>query len=67
MQAPVIGRFENGEGRFEGVDVDDGRPVKVVYLWKDITVDAAHWSQAFSYDDGANWETNWTMTFARAA
>ena len=67
LQAPVFGRFENGEGRCEGVDVDDGRPVKVVYLWKGIAADAAHWSQAFSHDDGENWETNWTMAFARTA
>jgi len=32
---PVHGRFENGEGRFYGVDVDAGRPVKVSFLWSD--------------------------------
>src|SRR5262245_35691212 len=33
LQPPVYGRFENGEGRFYGEDVDDGRPVRVVYVW----------------------------------
>lgn len=62
---PVHGRFENGEGRFYGVDVDAGRPVKVTFLWKDITPDSAQWSQAFSYDHGQTWETNWIMQFTR--
>jgi hypothetical protein len=62
---PVHGRFENGEGRFYGLDVDAGRPVKVAFLWNDITPDSAHWSQAFSYDDGQTWETNWMMQFTR--
>ena len=62
---PVHGRFENGEGRFYGVDLDDGRPVKVSFLWSDITPDSAQWSQAFSYDDGQTWETNWVMQFTR--
>lgn len=25
----------------------------------------ARWSQAFSPDDGASWETNWIMEFTR--
>jgi len=66
LQEPVFGRFENGEGRFHGVDVDDGRPVQVVYRWTDITAGSAHWSQAFSYDGGRTWEVNWTMAFTRA-
>ena len=65
MGEPVHGRFENGEGRFYGVDLDAGRPVKVVFLWTDITAGAARWSQAFSYDDGGAWETNWIMDFSR--
>lgn len=62
---PVFGRFEGGEGRFYGVDLDAGHPVKVAFVWKDITADSAHWSQAFSYDDGRTWETNWEMAFTR--
>jgi len=67
LQEPVFGRFEGGEGRFYGTDLDDGRPVQVVYLWKDITADSANWSQSFSYDGGRTWEVNWTMAFSRAA
>ena len=67
LQAPVHGRFAGGVGRFEGEDVDGGRAVKVVYLWEEITAASARWSQAFSYDDGATWETNWIMEFQRSA
>jgi hypothetical protein len=67
LQPPVFGRFINGEGLFYGADVDAGRPVLVVYVWEAITAESARWSQAFSYDDGRTWETNWIMAFTRAA
>ena len=67
MQPPVHGRFEDGIGLFHGEDVDGDRPVKVRYRWDGITSSTARWSQAYSYDDGATWETNWTMDFTRTA
>jgi len=67
LQAPVHGRFENGIGLFYGEDVDGDRPVQVTYLWDQITPSSARWSQAFSYDGGQTWETNWTMSFTRTA
>ncbi|WP_296598131.1 DUF1579 domain-containing protein [Phenylobacterium sp.] len=67
LQPPVFGRFEDGIGLFHGDDVDGDRPVKVVYRWDRITSASAHWSQAFSYDGGETWETNWTMAFTRSA
>jgi len=67
LQAPVFGRFQHGIGLFFGDDVDGDRPVKVVYRWDRITSASAHWTQAFSYDDGETWETNWTMAFTRTA
>jgi hypothetical protein len=67
LQPPVCGRFEGGVGRFEGEDVEAGVPVKVAYLWEAITPGSARWSQAFSYDDGQTWETNWIMDFTRTA
>jgi hypothetical protein len=66
LQEPVFGRFEEGEGRFHGTDVDDGRPVQVVYRWTDIGARSANWSQAYSYDGSRTWEVNWTMAFTRA-
>ena len=50
---------ENGE------DVDEGRPVKVVYRWTKAGPNAARWEQAFSYDGGKSWETNWMNELTR--
>jgi hypothetical protein len=63
---PVHGRFENDVGVFFGDDVLRGRPIRVRYIWSDMTTKSARWAQAFSADAGAAWETNWTMEFTRA-
>jgi hypothetical protein len=65
IQPPVVGGFKDGVGIFEGDDVDGGRPVRVRFLWRDLPPDKARWEQAFSYDGGASWETNWIMDFDR--
>jgi hypothetical protein len=66
LQPPVVGRFANGRGDFYGDDTNDGRPIRVHYLWSEITPQSARWQQAFSLD-GESWETNWIMQFTRAA
>jgi hypothetical protein len=67
LQPPVHGGFSDGIGLFLGEDVDGDRPVKVRYRWEGVTAGAPRWSQAFSYDGGETWETNWTMSFTRTA
>jgi hypothetical protein len=63
---PVVGRFgDDGRGIFTGDDVHDGKPIKVVYVWSQITPQSCRWEQAFSADEGATWETNWIMDFTR--
>ena len=64
--APVHGGFAGDRGEFYGDDTDDGRPVKVRFVWTKLGRDAARWEQAFSLD-GVAWETNWVMEFSRAA
>ena len=65
LEPPVVGRFDGGTGLFLGEDVDRGRAVRVRYLWEGIAAGSARWSQAFSYDGGETWETNWIMDFTR--
>jgi len=65
LEAPVVGCFKDGVGRFYGRDQHNGQPVLVRFLWHEITADRAHWEQAFSIDDGQHWETNWHMRMTR--
>lgn len=65
LQPPVRGSFKNGEGRFQGNHIDQGRPIRVRYIWHRITPTSARWEQAFSTDGGGSWETNWIMDFTR--
>jgi hypothetical protein len=66
IEPPVTGGFTNGIGTFEGDDTFDGRPIRVRFIWNDITDTTATWQQAFSEDGGQTWETNWLMNFERA-
>ena len=65
--APQVGRFVDGRGEFLGDDVHDGRPIRVRYIWSEITPTTAHWEQAFSTDGGQTWETNWYMESTRVS
>jgi hypothetical protein len=65
VDSGVVGGFDADRGEFYGEDVDDGRPVKVRYLWIKHGPDHAHWEQAFSLD-GKTWEVNWMNDLTRA-
>jgi hypothetical protein len=65
LEPPVIGGFQDGVGIFLGRDQHEGRFILVRFTWSGISTKSANWAQAFSPDEGQNWETNWTMTFAR--
>jgi hypothetical protein len=64
LDPPVVGRFSDGIGRFTCEDVIAGRPTTVRFEWTRGDDNAA-WRQAFSYDRGASWRTNWEMTLTR--
>jgi hypothetical protein len=59
------GGFNGNVGLFYGDDKDDGKPVRVVYRWEKQGTTHARWEQAFSYDDGKTWETNWVMEMTK--
>jgi len=65
LDPPVKGGFQNGVGTFYGDDTFGGKPIRVRFLWSQITPTSAHWEQAFSPDGGKTWETNWKMDITR--
>ena len=70
VSPPVTGGWNGDRGEFAGDDEDEGRPVRVRFLWERLGPDRARWSQAFALAgaDGAPdgpWETNWVMEFSR--
>jgi hypothetical protein len=65
LEPPVVGSFAGEVGIFEGDDLDDGRPVRVRFVWSGVASRTPRWEQAFSVDGGRTWETNWIMEFTR--
>jgi hypothetical protein len=65
LDSPVMGRFRDGVGQFDGKDVIDGREVHVRFLWTEITETSARWEQSFSFDGGATFIPNWLMLHER--
>ena len=65
LDPPVRGRFVDGVGTFYADDTLRGKPIRVLFIWSQITPTSAHWEQAFSPDAGKTWETNWRADFTR--
>lgn len=65
LDPPVRGHFANGVGTFYGDTTINGKPVRVRFIWSQITGTSPRWEQAYSPDDGKTWETNWIMEFRR--
>lgn len=63
---PLTGTFQDGIGTFlQVIETPDGRPLHVRYIWDHITSNEARWQQAFSFDGGTAWNTNFIMQFTR--
>ncbi|MFB6618485.1 hypothetical protein ACIGFK_29265 [Streptomyces sp. NPDC085524] len=60
---PVVGRFTDGHGIFEGEDAYGGKPVRVRFVWSGTRSGSPRWEQFFSVDGGESWLLNWTMDF----
>lgn len=67
LDPPVRGGFDGSEGEFRGADVHKGTPVTVRFRWHETHGKRPHWDQAFSTNDGKDWEINWRNYFTRTA
>ena len=65
LDPPVKGRFEHGVGTFYSDGTIGGKATRTRFVWSAITRDSAHWEQAYSFDAGKTWDTNWIMDFTR--
>jgi hypothetical protein len=65
VDPPVVGGFEGRKGTFFSEDSFGGRPIRVRTTYEPLDRGTAEWTQAFSVDAGASWETNWIMSFRR--
>jgi hypothetical protein len=65
MDPPVKGSFRNGVGTFYADDTENGKPIRIRFIWSQITRTSCHWEQAFSPDGGKTWETNWVQNLKR--
>ena len=65
LDSPVEGSWTGGRGRFACDEVVNGQPVKVRFEWRHDSASTARWEQAFSYDGGTTWQTNWIMELTR--
>jgi hypothetical protein len=65
LDAPMVGRFEQGRGEFYDRETFDGRSIFSRFIWTSSGANACRWEQAFSADGGGTWETNWTADFTR--
>jgi hypothetical protein len=66
ITAPAqTGSFENSVGIFTADYSQDGRTVKAVGVWDQITPHSCRWRQATSADGGCTWEQNWIMHWTR--
>ncbi len=65
LDTPVVGGFHDGVGTMESRETWEGRPIRVRFVWYDITARSARWRQEFSADDGKTWEVNWIAEHTR--
>jgi hypothetical protein len=65
MDPPVKGSFHDGVGTFYADITENGRPIRMRFIWSKITRTTCHWEQAYSPDGGKTWETNWVQDLVR--
>ena len=65
LDPPVVGRFTDGRGVFEGDDLIGDRPVRLRFKWR-ADPESPRWQQEFSYGGGNTWYLNWVMAFTRS-
>jgi hypothetical protein len=66
LGVPMVGAFNNGRGMFYDTETYNGKPIRVRFVFSDITPRFFRLVQSFSPDGGKSWESNWIATFSRS-
>lgn len=48
LDPPMTGRFVQGVGTSSATDAIEGRAVEVRFVWDEMTLESAHWTQSFA-------------------
>lgn len=64
LRPPLNGGFAQNVGTFIGEDSLRDRPLLVRHTWLR-NLEAPRWEQAFSFDAGTTWVSNWVMDLTR--
>lgn len=62
---PVSGSFHDGVGKFYAAVIRNNNPAIMLYQWDVTNKDQPKWSQAFSFDNGIQWEWDWEMLLTK--
>ncbi len=65
LGTPTVGQFNNGRGEFFDNEDFQGKPVRVRFVFTNITPHSFRYEQSFSPDGGKTWEVNWIASFTR--
>jgi hypothetical protein len=61
------GSVQDGQMVLSRSAMKDGAPVLQRMVWRDVEADRLTWTWERSTDDGASWETLWTIRYQRAS
>lgn len=65
MDPPVRGSFHNGVGTFYADDTENGKRIRIRFIWSKNTPTSCHWEQAYSPDGGCSRPARLPLWFER--
>lgn len=63
---PTVGRFSNGRGEFYDDEQYRGKPVRLRFVFSNLTPTSFDFAQSYSGDGGKTWIANWVAHFTRS-
>lgn len=67
LDPPMVGEFRDGRGELVAQDAYHGKTAMVRGVWSQITSNAHHFDEFFSYDGGKSWSPSFKAVLTRKA